>query len=152
MMLVPIWKDSPSKIMFCLMNQQSVIQFKAPLPFGIFLFGLRLISQERHFWFTRELYHYKENTKTLRKKYIWLKFVVCRPLTTKKSKNGKFGKSRSKKQKIRFLKKTPGGIRFRVLYTKNQLPRLKTVSSKMGESEKKFWCFFTKTGSSFQIK
>ena len=142
MMLVPIWKDSPSKIMFCIINQQSVIQFKAPLPFGFFLFGLRLISQERHFWFTRELYHYKENTKTLRKKYIWLKFVVCRPLTTKKSKNGKFGKSRSKKQKIRFLKKTPGGIRFRVLYTKNQLPRLKTVSSKMGESEKKILVFF----------
>ena len=152
MMLVPIWKDSPSKIMFCIINQQSVIQFKAPLPFGFFLFGLRLISQERHFWFTRELYHYKENTKTLRKKYIWLKFVVCRPLTTKKSKNGKFGKSRSKKQKIRFLKKMPGGIRFRVLYTKNQLPRLKTVSRKMGESENKFWCFFTKTGRSFQIK
>ena len=62
--------------------------------------------------------------------------MVCRPLTTKKSKNGKFGKSRSKKQKNRFLKSTPVGIRFRVLYTKNQLPRLKTVSRKMGESEK----------------
>ena len=32
--------------------------------------------------------------------------------------------------------KAPGGIRFKVLYTKNQLPRLKTVSRKMGESEK----------------
>ena len=63
--------------------------------------------------------------------------MVCRPLTTKKSKNDKFGKSRSKNKKNRFLKKTPGSIRFRVLYTKNQLPRLKTVSRKMGESEKK---------------
>ena len=41
-----------------------------------------------------------------------------------------------RKKKLMFFKKRPGSIRFRVLYTKKQLPRLKTVSRKMGESEK----------------
>ena len=70
----------------------------------------------------------------------------------KKVKIANLVKVGQRNKKIYFWKKKPGGIRFRVLYTKNQLPRLKTVSRKMGESEKNLRCFFTKTGSSFQIK
>ena len=62
--------------------------------------------------------------------------MVCRPLTTKKIVKMANLVKVGQRKKIRFSKKTPGGIRFRVLYTKNQLPRLKTVSRKMGESEK----------------
>ena len=51
------------------------------------------------FLFTRKIYHWKEEAKILKKKYILLKYVVFRPLTTKINKNSKFGKSRSKCQK-----------------------------------------------------
>ena len=58
-----------------------------------------------------------------------MKYVVCRSLTTKTNKNSKFGKSRSKCQKKNiFLKKSCRGIGPRVRYTKNQLPRQKTLA------------------------
>ena len=80
------------------------------------------------FLFTRKIYHWKEEAKILKKKYILLKYVVFRPLTTKINKNSKFGKSRSKCQKNILLKKSCRGIGPRVRYTKNQLPRQKTLA------------------------
>ena len=54
--------------------------------------------------------------------------MLRRPLTTKINKNSKFGKSRSKCQKNILLKKSCRGIGPRVRYTKNQLPRQKTLA------------------------